>query len=249
MHFSDDLYLGAFLGAGLTGLALSATQSGAPQLMQGFGPLGRYYAFDIVPLTLQTANIAALQAPTINVPLILTAGTGVTQKTTPSGTVYFAFDVCRAVSLTSAANLSGVNFTITGLDFYNQLQTVLIAGPNVSTVTTTKTFNGVISVVPSATNAGTVSVGSSDVFGMPVVIIDAGYTDPSWNNQIVRDVGVLVVADATSPATSSTGDVRGTYKPSSASNGVKRLVIDLTLTAIQVGPNSTRLGLLGVTPA
>ena len=44
---------------------------------------------------------------------------------------------------------------------------------------------------------------------------------------------------------STTPDVRGTYAPSSAPNGVKRLVLGLGLTGVQVGPNSTRVGLLG----
>ena len=53
----------------------------------------------------------------------------------------------------------------------------------------------------------------------------------------------------TNPATSTTGDVRGTYTPSTATNGVRRLVLSLAVPAIAVGPNATRIGALGVNQA
>ena len=53
----------------------------------------------------------------------------------------------------------------------------------------------------------------------------------------------------TNPATSTTGDVRGTYIPSSATNGSRRLVMAIAMPGIAVGPNSTRTGALGVTQA
>lgn len=59
--------------------------------------------------------------------------------------------------------------------------------------------------------------------------------------------GASLVTLNTSSAT--TPDVRGTYAPSSAPNGLKRLVINLGLTGVQVGPNSTRVGLLGADQA
>jgi hypothetical protein len=57
-------------------------------------------------------------------------------------------------------------------------------------------------------------------------------------------------ADSTmTVATSTTGDVRGTYVPSSATNGIKRLVVVIALPGIATGPNATRTGALGVTQA
>lgn len=46
-------------------------------------------------------------------------------------------------------------------------------------------------------------------------------------------------------SSSVTADVRGTYTPSATLNGSLRLVLELGLTAIQVGPQSTTTGLLG----
>jgi len=55
----------------------------------------------------------------------------------------------------------------------------------------------------------------------------------------------LVVAD-TATATTTTGDVRGTFSPSSAPNGIRRLVLGIMLPAIAAGPNATRIGAFGV---
>jgi hypothetical protein len=50
-------------------------------------------------------------------------------------------------------------------------------------------------------------------------------------------------------STPVTPDVRGTYTPAGTLNGYNKLVITLGLTAIQVGPNATTTGLLGITQA
>ena len=253
MHVSDNLHMGGMLVA--AGILPLKTASANPTVQQGVGPLGRVFAYDIVPLTIQTASLAVLQAPTNGTGLTLVAGTGITLGTAPDGsgvTTYF-FDVPRAVSLTSGANLSAINFLITGYDNYGRRTTQLQAGPNNNTVNTLKTFAGVISVVPQGTSASTVSVGSSDIFGLPYVISDAGYAAAvKWNNTLAQDAGTLVLADATSPATSATGDPRGTYKPSAnASNGARRLVFLQIMKDNQVGTEKdgiTLTTILGVTP-
>jgi len=50
-------------------------------------------------------------------------------------------------------------------------------------------------------------------------------------------------------STSVTPDVRGTYAPGGTLNGLARLVLTMGMTAIQVGPNATATGLLGITQA
>lgn len=52
----------------------------------------------------------------------------------------------------------------------------------------------------------------------------------------------LVPSSVSSP---TTPDVRGTYAISGTPDGSKRLLVSMGLTGIQVGPNSTRAGLLG----
>lgn len=250
MEVADDLFLGNFNGA--QGALPVRQSSENPTAQVGAGPMGRIAFYDIVPKTVETANIAALQASTSGTALTLTAGTGVTAQAAPdgSGATVYAFDVPRCVSLTSAADLATVNYLITGYDTFGRLTTDLLAGPNVNTVHTLKAFASVLSIVPQATNASTVSAGSADVFGLPWAITDAGYiVSNKWAGALAQDAGTLTVADTTSPATDATGDPRGTYAPSSASNGTNRLVIGAHLTAAQCGSNPTVTALIGVTPA
>lgn len=246
-HFSDDLYLG---GYGNSGLTTGTTASADPTLNQGAGPAGRIFFLNIVPATLGSTNLATHQHMTGSVNLALTAGAGVTLATAPdgSGRTVYQFDVPRCVALASPNDIHLINFKISGFDQYGVATSQTRAGPNANTVNTLKAFYQVLSIVPDTTDASnTVTAGQGDVFGMPFSVADVGYVMPKWAEVLAQDAGTFVVADATTPATVSTGDVRGTYVPSSASNGSRRLVIWMHLTASQVGPSATQTNLLGVT--
>jgi len=251
MQFSDNLLIGPVVpgGPAVPGLQAGNDTAGPSPQFRGIGPLARNYVYDIVPATLATANIAALQQTAGAGALVLTAGAGITAVVI-NGQTRLQMDVPRGVSLTSAANESAVNFTVSGFDIYGQPMTETLAGPNANTVSTKKAFWQVVSVSASAAVANNTSVGTSDVLGLPAIVSDRGYVDRvGWNNALANDAGTLTVADATSPATASTGDVRGTYLPSSASNGTKRLVLEILLPSTAVGPAATRVGALGVTQA
>jgi len=85
--------------------------------------------------------------------------------------------------------------------------------------------------------------------GCPVRVPNIGYVaSVKSNNTLAQDTGTFVAAD-TATATTTTGDVRGTYTPATASNGIVRTVVGILLPAIAVGPSATRVGALGVTQA
>jgi len=107
-------------------------------------------------------SIAAAAAPTQNVAMTLTTSPFVlggdlnnTSLVTSAG----GNGVPQQVTLTSASNVSSVNYTIVGRDRYDNLISEVLAGPNVNTVTSIGVYAVVISITPSATNAGTVSAG------------------------------------------------------------------------------------------
>ena len=151
----------------------------------------------------------------------------------------------RSVSLTSAANLSGMNFTISGYDTYGYPQTCTMTGPNANTVNSIKTFKWIKSVTPSGTSGSTVSVGTADIYGFPIRADRFFYvSDSVWNNTLILSAA-FTAADTTSPATASTGDVRGTITTVSASDGTKRLQLSLNINPANV---SSVTGLFGVTP-
>jgi len=233
---------------------------GDPSPMEvGVGPLGREYVWDVIPQTLQTANIAASQTPAAAGNLTLTAGTSAKSVVRTDGTTVIQLDVTRAVQLTTVSGTitTSRNLTVSGYDYYGQAMTEVIAtgttSSAVANVSGKKAFYQISSIAISGALPVAITVGTTDVLGLPLRIFDAGYlVRIGWNNTVANDTGgnsAFTVADMTTPATSSTGDVRGTYVPSTATNGVKRLVIVIALPGIAAGPNATRTGALGVTQA
>lgn len=235
-QFSDNLHLGP------APTMISPRSSGG----LGFGPIGRIYVFDIVPLTLNAAGYAASQTPGAAA-LTLSAGTGITAVVDAFGTTRYTTDTPRAVTITSGGNDTGITFLVRGYDEYSSAMSESITGVSGATATGKKAFKSVISITPSAAVATTATAGTADVFGFPVAIIDAGYIgNIGWNNILADNAGTLVVADQTNPATSTTGDVRGTYAQSgAASNGVRRLVIEVLLSDLNAGTGQTVVGVKG----
>jgi len=228
--YSDDLWLGTATGPQSQGWA------GPGQVFKGVGPLGRVYIFDIVPATKSTTSIVNAQA-------VAAAG----NVTIANGTI----DVARALQVVSSASGdTSQGVFITGTDYWGQTQTEYFLLTGVTPVAGKKAFKTVTQVYVGAATAGTVSVGTLDVFGLPYAVTDAGYLlRTGWAGAVADNAGTFVAADATTPS-NTTGDVRGTFAPTgSAADGARRLVIGIGLTAIQAGPNATQTGAIGVTPA
>lgn len=247
MHISDDLFLGNAYAPNMENALIGSTGP-SPQTL-GVGPLGRVYVFDVVPLTKNTTGIAAAQAVSGAGNLTLTAGTGVTTSVDSTGTTRYVLDCARCIDAVSA-NVGDTTQTITftGYDIYGQQMTQTITLNGTTRVATTKAFKSIIRAAISASTTGNVSVGTTDTVGLPLRVTDRTYIGHvGWNNTLARDTGTATVADTTSPATASTGDVRGTYALSSASDGSKRLVMAIYLPALAVGPNATTAGAFGVT--
>jgi hypothetical protein len=245
-QYSDDL----FLGTALTNMGM--TLGNPSPMSQGVGPLGRIYVWDVVPLTKQTNNVSVAATYTGAGTAVLAAGTGTTAVTTAAGVAAIQLDCPRAVSITiGTGTIADVAITVTGLDVYGQAMTdVIQTGTTQSTtINGEKAFFQITGVAVAGAVGGTVAVGTSDVLGSPVRITDAGYiARAGWNNTLAEDAGTFVAA-VTTTATTTSGDVRGTYVPSSAPNGTRRLVMGILVPAIAAGPNATRVGALGVTQA
>jgi hypothetical protein len=245
-QYSDDL----FLGTAITNMGMNL---GDPSPMsQGVGPLGRIYVWDVVPLTKQTNNISVAASYAGAGTAVLAAGTGTTAVTTAAGVAAIQLDCPRAVSITiGTGTIADVAITVTGLDVYGEAMTdVIQTGTTQSTtVNGEKAFYQITGVAVAGAVGGTVAVGTTDILGSPVRITDAGYIARSgWAGALADDAGTFVAA-VTTTATTTSGDVRGTYVPSSAPNGTRRLVFGILVPAIAAGPNATRVGALGVTQA
>lgn len=247
-QFSDDLFLGSaqtYMGTN------SNSNLGDPSPMDlGVGPVGRLYVWDSVPLTKQTNNISVAATYSGAASAVIAAGTGTTSVVRADGTTVVQVDVPRALSITiGTGTITNRTVTISGYDYYGQAMSEAIATGTTqsTTVNGKKAFYQISGATVSGSVGGTVAIGTTDIFGSPVRFTDRGYLDSvGWNNTLAEDAATTVVADTTSPATTTTGDVRGTVQPSSASDGTKRLVVGVYLPGIAVGPNATRVGALGV---
>lgn len=219
---------------------------------RGVGPLGRIYVFDVIPQAKLTNNISVAASYAVAGNATLAAGAGTKAATTVAGTSVIQLDCPRAVAITiGAGTIADTNVTVSGFDYYGQAMSEVIATGTTqsTTVNGKKAFYQVSQVAVAGDCGATIAVGTTDIIGLPVRVTDAGYlASVGYNNTLARDAGTFVAA-ATATATTTTGDVRGTYLPSGACDGIKRLVMGILLPGIAVGPNATRVGALGVTQA
>ena len=213
----------------------------------GIGPLGRIYVWDIIPQAAVTNNIAASQTAAAAGAVTLTAGTSAKSVVRSDGTTVVQLDLPRAVKVNCSTTARA--FTVSGYDYYGQPMSEVITVATAGTAVTGKKAFYQVSGATIAGSATAVLIGTSDVMGFPVRVTNVAYlASVKSNNTLAQDTGTFVAAD-TATATTSTGDVRGTYTPATASDGIVRTVTGILLPGIAVGPNATRVGALGVTQA
>lgn len=237
--------------ASATVTATGTSDLGDPSLMGvGVGPLGRIYVWDLVPVALVANNIATAQVGGVGTALTLTAGKGVQQIVGKAGQTLYQLDVPRAVSVgVGAGSPTTSNITITGFDTYGQAMSEVIASGTTqnTTVNGKKAFFQISGITSSASTTVNITIGTTDILGIPVRVTAVPFlATVKYGTTLAQDAGTFVAADATNPATTTTGDVRGTYVPATSTDGIKRLVAGILIPGIGSGPNATRLGALGV---
>ena len=192
--------------------------------------------YDIVPATLSATAVAAAQA--------VAAAGNLTINGASATAGVATLDVPRCVSIVSSnAGDTTQIATVTGTDTYGIPMSEAITFNGVTTVSGQKAFKTVTRVAISAALTGNASVGSTDAFGLPIRANTRGYVLTAWDGAFVT-TGTFTAAVTTSPATTTTGDVRGTYLVPSAANGTKRLTL-----WVFVFDDDTQVGLYGVTQA
>jgi hypothetical protein len=155
--------------------------------------------------------------------------------------------VSRAVSVTGSSSATGGNITINGYDIYGVPMSEVIAAPaSATTVNGKKAFKYISSVVPAFTDAHNYSVGTTDIYGFPLRSDFFSDVAINYNAAAITASTGYVAAVTTSPATTTTGDVRGTYALQSAADASKRLVVRQFVTPANMGSIT---GLFGVTQA
>jgi hypothetical protein len=139
----------------------------------------------------------------------------------------------RNVTVTGTTGATA-QFLVTGYDIYGQLMTELITSSGTTTVGGKKAFKYIQSVVPQQSQAAgsTFNVGVGDTFGINLRSDFWEYLNVFWNGGFMAANNGWTAAVLTSPATNTTGDVRGTLNVSAftspitgTANGVRRLTI------------------------
>jgi len=116
--------------------------------------------------------------------------------------------------------------TVTGTDEFGN--TVVESSASGTSMAGKKAFKTVTSVVPSA-NITSATVGTGDVLGLPAFLPGAGRVLAELEDGAAATAGTLVAGVRTTPATATTGDVRGTYDPNSAADGSKAFELVVAL--------------------
>lgn len=195
-----------------------------------------------------TGTITGYTDPTT---YIMTAVTATTATLTTTAGVAVVTTAGTPTGLTYTLGVAPVTVTVSGFDYYGQaMSEAITSSAALSTaVSGLKAFYVVTSVAVSAATGTALTVGTTDKLGIPVRVFNVAYvTNVKSNSTLAADAGTFVAAD-TATATTTTGDVRGTYIPTTASNGIVRTVMTIALPGIAVGPSATRVGALGVTQA
>lgn len=238
---------------------------------------GHYVLIDQIPSTISAVNIAASQSPGAGaITLVSVTGAGITAGVTVTnaatgqpvtgllaidgamGSVAFGsaatvniWDPTKAISrnvrITSGGNDTGITFTVSGYDIYGFPMSEAITGASGAVASGKKAFKYIASVTHTGSVATTVTIGTGDVYGFPLRVDRFAYTDITWNSAGIGANTGFVAADATTPATTTTGDVRGTYAVQTASDGTKQLqlFVDVAVANMVLGD----VGLFGQTQA
>lgn len=189
--------------------------------------------YNVVPVALDADGICAQQT-------LASAGNALLNGALASGGTV-TLDVPRNVIIDAAGAATAV-LTITGTDVYGIPMSEAITLNGTTAVAGKKAFKTITSIAASAA-ATDFFVGTGDVFGLPIRANSRNYVLTAWDGAFVT-TGTFVAAVTTSPATTTTGDVRGTYSVPDAADGTKRLTL-----WVFVLDDDTQTGLYGVTQA
>jgi hypothetical protein len=138
-------------------------------------------------------GISLFQTPAANIPLLLNGS--YVNKTTKTVNFVDDFGIVPRITLNSVANLSGINFLISGYQ-NGVFITETLAGPNNATVTSVNCFDTLIQIIPSGTSINNVQVGVASVGYFPMILLNTAKINTSSISYALN-----MVAAAANPAT------------------------------------------------
>ena len=147
------------------------------------------------------------------------------------------------IQVTGSASSTGGNVTVKGFDIYGQPMTEVIAAPAGATSQNgKKAWKWITSITPAFSDAHNYSVGTTLVSGINIAADAGGYVYIWVSGTGYTANPTITAADTTNPATTTTGDVRGTTTLTAA-----RTVIQVTPSAARLTTVPLSQGLFGIT--
>ena len=189
--------------------------------------------------TLAPVLLVRLGAPIALSTTAVLATTAVAATTLVALASPYVADVPRGISVVSS-NVGDTTQTITlrGFDEYGIAMTEVIALNGTTGVNGKKAWKTVVSYQASAALAGTLSIGITNVLGLPILIPAAAYLFGEFLDNAKNANAGTTVAGSASVVSGTTGDVRGTYTPATTlPNGAH--VYEVAI----IAPDPTQLGL------
>lgn len=174
------------------------------------------------PTTLSTTAVVAVVAVAAAGAVAITSGTKYAAAT---ANVPLGAPTGRALQVVSSTTDTTQTVTIRGKDMYGQLMAEKIALNGATPVFGKKAFLSVTSINVDILMAGNLSVGDSDILGVPVWLENTTFIWRETQDGATVTSGTVVAGLGQTLATATTGDVRGTYKPNAATDGSKACVL------------------------
>lgn len=177
----------------------------------------------LIPVLVNLGAPDALSATAICAAQAIAGAVNATINGTIAANGAVTLDVPRGVSVVSsnAADTTQV-ITVHGFDAYGVGMRENLTMNGTTTRNGLKAFKRITRVQSSAALAGNLSVGNTDVLGLPLYVPSLAHVTTQIQDGAVAAAGAFVAGIRTAGgSTATTGDVRGTYDPNSACDGAR----------------------------
>jgi len=234
----------ASAGPLLIGALLAGTGIGSGVVVTGYGPSSGTTGSGTGFTGSYTVSGPAIAAGTSGAPITITGtlAAGIPNMWTRFGSVASPMLwnpqalIGRCLSYTAAAGATYTTATTNGYDFYGYPLTESVTLTAGGSVNGKKAFKYVRSVTLSGGSADTThaySIGTTDIYGLPVRADSFGELLINYAGSLTATTLLTAAtgftAAVTTPATATTGDVRGTYAlQTAAATGTNRLIVKQT---------------------
>src|SRR6185437_120219 len=90
-----------------------------------------------------------------------------------------------AIRYVSGSDDSGITFTASGYDIYGYPMSETVTGAAIGTATGKKAFKFITGITHTGSVAGTLTIGTTDIYGLPIRSDFFGDVEINWNSAAI----------------------------------------------------------------